>query len=222
MPNLRVTPLSGCFLFLRCNMNPKILLATSNAGKIKELQQLLAPRPCISQQSLNIDSPPETGTTFIENAIIKARHASMHANMPAVADDSGLVIPTLNGEPGIYSSRYAGEGATDADNIQKVLRKISEVTPPIKAYFYCAIVYIEYADSPTPTIGTGMLHGEIVKAAAGTHGFGYDPIFYVPEHNATLAELGPEVKQKISHRAEALRMLGKKLASCYDAQLLSG
>lgn len=203
-------------------MNPKILLATSNAGKIKELQQLLAPRPCISQQSLNIDSPPETGTTFIENAIIKARHASMHANMPAVADDSGLVIPTLNGEPGIYSSRYAGEGATDADNIQKVLRKISEVTPPIKAYFYCAIVYIEYADSPTPTIGTGMLHGEIVKAAAGTHGFGYDPIFYVPEHNATLAELGPEVKQKISHRAQALHMLGKKLASCYDAKLLSG
>ena len=195
-------------------MENSIILATSNSGKIKEFRALLAPRECILQKDLDISNAAETGTTFIENALLKARHASRISNMPAIADDSGLVIPALNGQPGIYSSRFAGANATDEDNIKHVLhllREKSEGDTPPMAFFYCAIVFIQHADDPTPLFGTGSLKGHIVSTPKGTHGFGYDPIFYVPEHQCTLAELSIDIKNTLSHRARALQALSRAI-----------
>lgn len=192
---------------IHCIMKDSIILATSNPGKIKELRVLLAPRECTPQKELGISDADETGHTFIENALIKARHASCASGLPAIADDSGLVIPALNGAPGIYSSRFAGAGATDEDNIKKVLNQLPDSDVPIEAYFYCVIVMLLHAEDPTPSIGTGTLMGEIVRDPKGTHGFGYDPIFYVPQFECTLAELSQEKKHSISHRSSALQAL---------------
>ncbi len=193
-------------------MEDTIVLATSNPGKIKEFEALLAPRKCILQSELNISSADETGSTFIENALLKARYASRIAKKPAIADDSGLVVPVLNGEPGIYSSRFAGEHATDKDNINHLLERLKAVTEPgtrPSAFFYCAIVFIQHADDPTPIFGVGRLDGEIVRTPQGSQGFGYDPVFYLPEYQCTMAELSKEQKNTISHRARALRALRK-------------
>lgn len=186
----------------------KIILATSNAGKIAELQALLSPIECISQQSIGIDDAEETGLSFIENAIIKARHASRQSGQPALADDSGLVVQALNGQPGIYSARFSGSNATNTENVDFLLSKL--IHTPIEArqaFFYCAIALITHADDPTPLIATGMLHGVIPYARAGNKGFGYDPVFYLPSYECTLAQLPPAEKNRISHRALALKQL---------------
>lgn len=186
----------------------EILLATSNAGKIEELNAILLPIHCISQNTLNIVSAEETGLSFIENAILKARHASRLANMPALADDSGLVVRALKGEPGIYSARFAGNNATDDDNIDLLLEKLAKVEDEQReAYFYCALALVQHAEDPAPLIATGKLLGSISRERQGAHGFGYDPVFYIPEHHCTAAQLTPELKNTISHRALALNQL---------------
>ncbi len=184
----------------------KIILATGNAGKIAELRALLSPIECVPQGMLGIDDAEETGLSFIENALIKARHASRLSGEPALADDSGLVVPALNGQPGIYSARFAGVNASDAENIEHLLGKLRDAqTADRHAFFYCAITLVTHADDPTPIIATGTLHGAITAARAGDKGFGYDPIFYLPSHQCTLAELSSAEKNTISHRARALK-----------------
>ncbi|MGC1182964.1 RdgB/HAM1 family non-canonical purine NTP pyrophosphatase [Legionella sp.] len=188
----------------------EIVLATNNQGKIKELNALLAPVHCISQTSLGVSDTVEDGLSFIENALIKARHASLYTNKPALADDSGLVVPCLNGEPGIYSARYAGINATDQENIDLLLKKMATFQEKQReAYFYCAIAFVQYAKDPTPFIATGMFKGTINYEAAGTSGFGYDPIFYINEYQCTAAQLPATIKNTISHRAMALNQLRK-------------
>jgi XTP/dITP diphosphohydrolase len=184
----------------------KIILATGNAGKIAELRALLSPIECVPQRMLGIDDAEETGLSFIENAILKARHASRMCGEPALADDSGLVIPALNGQPGIYSARFAGVNASDAENIEHLLEKLRLTQPEDRhAFFYCAIALVAHAEDPTPVIATGTLHGVITEARAGDKGFGYDPIFFLPSHQCTLAELSAAEKNTISHRAHALK-----------------
>lgn len=186
----------------------EIILATSNPGKIKELEQLLAPTICIPQADLGIFDAEETGLSFIENAILKARHASSLANKPALADDSGLVVPSLNGEPGIYSARYAGRKANDEDNIQQLLSKMADLSQEQRqAYFFCAIALMQHAKDPTPLIATGVFHGVISVKPSGTNGFGYDPVFYLNKYQCTAAELPAKIKNRISHRAKALNQL---------------
>ncbi|MDX2347093.1 MAG: RdgB/HAM1 family non-canonical purine NTP pyrophosphatase [Legionella sp.] len=191
------------------NLNSNtIILATGNAGKIREFRALLSSKHCIPQGDLNISDADETGSTFIENALLKARHASRISNMPAIADDSGLVIPCLNGKPGIYSSRFAGDNATDQENIERVLYLLEKnANTPVDAFFYCAIALIQHADDPTPLFGTGRLMGQIITTPKGSDGFGYDPIFYLPEERCTLAELTPAKKNALSHRAQALKAM---------------
>lgn len=186
----------------------ELLLATSNIGKINELKAMLSPIQCIPQYTLHIESAEETGLSFIENAIIKARHASRLANMPALADDSGLVVKALHGQPGIYSARFAGLNATDNENIELLLTKLADVTEEHRdAYFYCALAVVQHADDPAPLVATGKLIGKISKERQGEHGFGYDPVFYIAEHHCTAAQLTTNLKNTISHRALALKQL---------------
>lgn len=186
----------------------EIILATSNSGKIRELQALLDPVRCIAQADLGISDAEETGLSFIENAIIKARHASLVAEKPALADDSGLVVPALHGEPGIFSARYAGHEASDKENIHLLLSNMAHLESEQRyAYFYCAIALIQYAQDPTPLIATGLFPGSITNVPSGTEGFGYDPIFYVKEYQCTAAQLPAKIKNTISHRAHALKQL---------------
>ena len=186
----------------------ELILATSNPGKITELQAMLPLFHCISQQTLDIKDADETGLSFIENALIKARHASLLSNKPALADDSGLVVLALNGEPGIYSSRFAGPNASDQDNINLLLTRITQVPDAQRdAYFYCAIAFVKHANDPTPLIATGKFSGKISLTPQGESGFGYDPIFYLPNYQCTLAQLPRDVKNTISHRAIALKQL---------------
>lgn len=186
----------------------ELILATSNAGKIRELQALLDPIRCIAQSALDISNAEETGLSFIENAIIKARYASCAARKPALADDSGLVVPALHGEPGIFSARYAGVDASDKNNTDLLLKNMAHVEGEQRhAYFYCAIALVQHAEDPTPIIATGLFHGSITHSPAGAEGFGYDPIFYVEEHQCTAAQLPANIKNTISHRAKALMQL---------------
>jgi XTP/dITP diphosphohydrolase len=186
----------------------EIILATSNPGKIAELEAILSSFHCIPQSSLSIENAEENGLSFVENAIIKARHASHLGKKPALADDSGLVVPVLNSAPGIYSARFAGKDATDKDNINLLLTKLQHVPASQRqAYFYCAIAFLEHARDPTPIIATGKLVGTICENPVGKQGFGYDPIFYVASHHCTLAQLPANIKNTISHRAQALNQL---------------
>lgn len=187
-----------------------IVLATANTGKIQEFNAILAKFPCnlITQEKLGIISCAETGLTFVENAIIKARHASASSGLPAIADDSGLAIDVLHGAPGILSARYAGSDATMSDNVAKVLQKMQDIPQKQRtACFYCVIVYLRYAEDPAPLICQGKWRGEILTEMRGKNGFGYDPIFFVPSHSCSAAELSSEIKNSISHRAVALRQL---------------
>lgn len=189
-----------------------LILATSNAGKIAELQTMLPSFNCISQATLGITDADETGLSFIENAIIKARHASRISGQPALADDSGLVVNALHGAPGIYSARFAGPKAQSQDNMELLLSRLADVPDDQReAYFYCAIALVQHADDPTPILATGALAGTISRARSGEHGFGYDPIFYLPEYQCTLAELPSQVKNTLSHRANALKQLHQLL-----------
>jgi len=190
----------------------KIVLATGNAGKLKELQQMLGNTGTefITQKSLGIRDVEETGLTFVENAIVKARHACAASGLPAIADDSGLEVDALHGEPGIYSARFAGLNATDSENNLKLLTRLDGVPDEKRgARFQCVIVFMRGPFDATPLICRGTWEGRILHAPAGMHGFGYDPLFYVPEHDCASAELDPVIKNSISHRAQALRHLIK-------------
>jgi XTP/dITP diphosphohydrolase len=158
------------------------------------------------------DEAEETGLTFIENAILKARFASEKTGLPAIADDSGLEVTALNGAPGIYSSRYAGPDASDAQNVEKLLNALEGVPKGERqASFYCAMVYVRFADDPTPIIGLGRWRGEIAAAPTGEGGFGYDPVFWIPALQQSAAQLSSDAKQKLSHRGQALRQLSEQL-----------
>lgn len=188
----------------------KIVLASSNPGKIEEFEMLLADMPVewVPQSDFNIESVEETGKTFIENAILKARHAAKQAQLPAIADDSGLVIDALNGEPGVYSSRFAGEHATDADRIAKVLEVMHGVEEEDRtASYHSVIVLLEHENDPAPLVCHGIWEGSILTEPRGSNGFGYDPIFYVPTHDCSAAELHPLEKNGVSHRGQAMQQL---------------
>lgn len=191
-----------------------IVLATNNAGKIKELSAILVstslPYNLVSQKELKITTCPEHGLTFVENAIAKARHACQHSGHAAIADDSGLVVDALNGAPGIHSARYASstnnESSNSADNITKLLTELQNTTKR-SAHFYCIIVYLRHATDPAPIICQGVWEGEILTTPQGKNGFGYDPIFWIEKHSCSAAELLPEIKNRISHRAQAMQQL---------------
>jgi XTP/dITP diphosphohydrolase len=186
----------------------KIVLATGNPGKIREIQAMLADHPIVPQSDLSIADAEETGTTFVENAIIKARHAARHSGLPAIADDSGLVVDALDGAPGVFSARYAGPGSSDLDNLHKLLRELDGVPEAQRsARFICVLVFMQHAADPTPVIAEGVWEGKILTRPAGSNGFGYDPVFWVPTHRCASAELPPEVKNALSHRGQALRNL---------------
>jgi len=192
----------------------KIVLASNNKGKVREINQFLAGLAVsvLPQSEFNVDEAEETGLTFVENAILKARNAAQQSGLPAIADDSGIEVDALNGEPGIYSARYAGIGASDEDNLQKLLTALEDV-PEAKrtARFQCLMVYMRHAKDPTPIICQGTWEGIITREPQGDNGFGYDPVFYVPDHNCTSAQLPAEVKNQLSHRGQALRLLVKQL-----------
>ena len=194
-----------------------ILLASGNKGKVRELKEMLFPfgLNVIPQSQFNVEEVPETGTTFIENAIIKARHAAKVTGLPCIADDSGLEVEALQGAPGIYSARFAGEEATDGTNIEKLLSSLSNETNR-KARFVCVLVFMRHANDPTPIICQGYWTGEITEQQTGQNGFGYDPVFYVPELSCTSAELSPQQKHQLSHRGQALKQL---VAQIKDAGL---
>lgn len=188
----------------------KVVLATGNAGKVRELAHLLAGfgLDVVAQTELGVESAEETGLTFIENAILKARHAAAITGLPAVADDSGLAVDFLGGAPGIYSARYAGVDASDQQNLDKLLVALKDVPQSQRtAQFHCVLVYMRHAEDPTPLVCHGSWAGEITFAEAGEGGFGYDPIFYVPELGKTAAELSREEKSAVSHRGQALKLL---------------
>ena len=194
--------------------NKHIVLATANPGKVKEIKQLLrgVAINVSPQMAFSVPEIEETGLTFIENALLKARNVAIHTDLPAIADDSGLVVGALNGAPGIRSARYAGSNATNAENISKLVDAIRLVPEEKRAaYFICVMVYLRYADDPDPIITKGVWQGNILTEPQGARGFGYDPIFWVPTHQCSSAQLSPEVKNQLSHRGHALRSLVKKL-----------
>ena len=186
----------------------RLVLATGNSGKLKEFRDLFGELEVVlSPQSEFFDEQAEeTGKTFIENALIKARFASCLTGLPAWADDSGLEVAALGGAPGVWSARYAGPSATDADNIAKLLSELGRATDR-RAAFYCAIVGVRHPDDPTPLIGTGRWVGEIAESAAGAGGFGYDPVFLVPGTERSAAQLSRDEKRSRSHRGAAMRSL---------------
>ena len=188
----------------------KIVLASNNSGKIREFQILLKnfPLEIISQASLGVDEIEETGLSFIENALLKARHAAQQTGLPAIADDSGLCVAALDGAPGIYSARYAGIKATDADNINTLLTNLESVPDDKRqAFFYCVLVYLNHAKDPVPLVCAAKWTGMILRQPQGEDGFGYDPIFYLPTEKKTAAELPLTEKNNISHRGMALQLL---------------
>lgn len=189
-----------------------IVLATGNQGKVKELANLLSSHniEVVPQSNFNVPDVPETGTTFIENAIIKARHAAKSTGLPAIADDSGLEVDALKGAPGIYSARFAGQGASDDDNTDKLLAELTDVPDEQRtARFHCVLVYMEHELDPTPVICHGVWEGSITHEKMGEQGFGYDPVFWQADLEQTSAQLSRELKNKLSHRGKALAQLVK-------------
>ena len=192
----------------------KLVLASSNPGKLRELSALLkdSDYQIIPQADFNVPDVAETGTTFVENAIIKARHAAQYTDCPAVADDSGIVVDALNGEPGVYSARFAGNNASDDANNALLVEKLRSISEAKRSARYQAvIVYMRNAADPSPIICEGSWEGRIVLEARGSGGFGYDPYFYLPDYGCTSAELSADEKNRISHRGQALRLLLERL-----------
>ena len=186
----------------------KIVLASGNPGKIKEIQAILTNHSIITQQEFNIQEAEETGSTFIENAIIKARNAALYSKLPAIADDSGLVVDALNGAPGVISARYAGPQASDQENLQKLLLDMQDIPESQRsARFICVIVLMRHAKDPFPIITQASWEGSILTQAQGRNGFGYDPVFWVASENCSSAELSAARKNQLSHRGQALRQL---------------
>jgi len=192
------------------NNMKSIVLASGNPGKLREFAQILAEfeLDVVPQSQFNVPEVPETGLSFVENALIKARNAAQHTQLPAMSDDSGIEVDALKGAPGIYSARFAGAGASDEDNNALLLEKLKGVPDEQRtARYHCVIVYMHHANDPMPLICQGTWEGRILPEPRGEHGFGYDPFFYVPTHDCASAELPPKVKNQLSHRGQALRAL---------------
>ncbi|HFD81542.1 MAG TPA: XTP/dITP diphosphatase [Gammaproteobacteria bacterium] len=191
-------------------MNRRIVLASNNPGKVREFNQMLQDSEIrvLPQSEFAVPEIEETGLTFVENAILKARNAAEHTGLPAIADDSGLEVDALQGAPGIYSARYAGPGASDRDNLEKLLQALEDVAEEQRsARFQCLMVYLRHPGDPTPQIFQGTWEGRILHQPRGDNGFGYDPVFYVPEQRCSSAQLEPQVKNRLSHRGQALQQL---------------
>lgn len=189
---------------------PKVVLASSNRGKLREINQILAGlgMEAVAQSDFTVPDVEETGLSFVENAILKARHAAQLTGLPAIADDSGLEVDALDGAPGIYSARFAGVDASDADNLQKLLEDLKDVPEAERtARFQCLMVFMAHAQDPTPLICQGSWEGRILFTPQGGNGFGYDPVFFVPGENCAAAELSPRIKNRLSHRGQALAKL---------------
>ncbi|MGH8075280.1 MAG: RdgB/HAM1 family non-canonical purine NTP pyrophosphatase [Lysobacter sp.] len=193
----------------------RIVVASGNAGKLAEFNRLLgdAGIEFVAQGELGVEDIPETGLTFVENALLKARHAARSTGLPALADDSGLCVDALDGAPGLYSARYAGEPSDAARNIDKLLKALDGLPEAQRgAHFHCTLVLLRHADDPRPLIAQGEWHGRVLSARRGASGFGYDPLFLDPDSGKTAAELEPATKNRISHRGQALDILRKELA----------
>jgi XTP/dITP diphosphohydrolase len=188
----------------------QVVLASNNLGKISEINTLVSGTgiEVISQSNFNVDEVEEDGLTFVENALKKARHACKLTNLPAIADDSGIVVQALQGAPGIYSARYAGEQRSHQENIIKLLLNLKDVPDEKrKAFFYCCLVFLRHAEDPCPIICEGVWHGKVLHKPQGIHGFGYDPIFLDIKRGCSAAELSPEIKNEVSHRGKAMKQL---------------
>lgn len=188
----------------------KLVLASGNKGKIKEFSEIFSPLniSIIAQKELNISDAEETGLSFIENAILKARHAAKLSGLPALADDSGVAVDYLGGAPGIYSARFAGEHGNDQANNDKLLQELKNVADNERgASFHCVLALLRHAEDPVPLVFHGQWRGRILHQAQGDKGFGYDPLFFVPEHQCSSAELDSAIKNQISHRAKAVQQL---------------
>jgi XTP/dITP diphosphohydrolase len=188
----------------------KVVLASGNKGKVKELARMLSGLgiEVLPQSEFEVTEVAETGSTFVENAIIKARHAAKQTGLPAIADDSGLAVHTLGGAPGVYSARYSGDQATDKSNIIKLLDAMADIPKDKRqAKFLCVLVFMRHADDPTPIICQGEWLGEIATEQQGENGFGYDPVFWVEDHDCSSAQLSPDQKNALSHRGKALKLL---------------
>lgn len=207
---------------LNSDTTAKWVLASNNKGKLNEFKRLFEAAnlniDIVPQGQLNIEDAVEDGLSFIENAIIKARHASRISGLPAIADDSGLCVPALGNAPGIYSARYAGEHGNDANNNAKLMADLQPIreqnqNTPIKGYFVCVLALVRHADDPLPIIAQGLWQGEILPQPQGENGFGYDPLFWVPELQLTAAAMTPEQKNEISHRGLAINSLLQQLST---------
>ena len=197
-------------------MQRRIVLATANIGKLNEIRKIFSgvDVDIVAQSEFDTPEAIENGLTFVENAIIKARNAAAHTGLPALSDDSGIEVDALNGEPGIHSARYAGD---DESNIQRLLRELDGVPDDRRtARFQCVMVYLRHANDPVPVITQGAWEGKILEAALGESGFGYDPVFYVPERGCSAAQLSAEDKNSLSHRGKALRQMLAYLAAHYN------
>jgi XTP/dITP diphosphohydrolase len=206
-------------------MAREIVLATGNSGKIREIKEMLADLgvTVLSQSQFGIKEAEETASTFVENALIKARHAAAWTKRPVLADDSGLEVDALDGAPGVHSAYYAGRRASDRENMEKLLRDLSHVPEAQRtARFHCVMVFLRHPEDPTPLICYGIWEGRILFEPRGTKGFGYDPVFYVPTHGCSAAELPPEVKNHLSHRGQAQRKLRRAMHMCCAAVRLRG
>jgi len=197
------------------------VIASGNAGKVREIGQLLQDLALevLPQSDFNVPDIEETGLTFVENALLKARNASQHTGLPAIADDSGIAVDVLQGRPGIYSARFAGVGASDMDNLEKLIDMVKPFAEEERtARFICSMVYLRHEHDPMPVIAEGVWQGQLVTDPSGKNGFGYDPVFYVPSRQCTSAELSPEIKNNISHRGQALRLLLGTLKEVYSVE----
>lgn len=202
-------------------MSQQIVLASGNLGKIAEIQAMLQHHDIevISQSFFDVPDIEETGTTFIENAIIKARHAAKITGLPAIADDSGLEVDAINGQPGVYSARYAGLPSNDILNTKKLLNALDGIPEKKRsARFHCLMIFMAHATDPSPLIGQGTWEGRIAFQEAGDNGFGYDPVFYSPEHQCVSAELTATIKNRVSHRAHALNQLMPQITDYFSKQ----
>ena len=199
----------------------RVVIASSNAGKLEEMRAILAGSgiELVAQGALGIADADESASTFVENALLKARHAARVSGLPALGDDSGLCVDALGGAPGLYSARYAGAHGNAAANIAKLLDALRDVPDAQRgAHFHCTIVLLTHADDPAPLIAEGRWHGRILHAPRGAGGFGYDPVFFDPRLNRGAAELDAAVKNRVSHRGQALARLREMLASLCDGQ----
>ncbi|SEL64115.1 XTP/dITP diphosphohydrolase [Pseudoxanthomonas sp. GM95] len=196
----------------------RLVLASGNAGKLAEFNAMLAhlPYEIVPQKALGVEDVPETGTTFVENALIKARHACTVTGLPALADDSGLIVDALGGAPGLYSARYAGEPSNAAANNAKLLDAMRDIPDgQRRARFYAVIVLLRHPEDPQPLIAEGAWEGEVIRELRGTGGFGYNPLFLDPDYGLTAAEMDDALKNKLSHRGRALAVLNQQLTALF-------